>query len=324
MKKIIAAFCGLLVAAILVALSFSVPKRMAGSIVTPGIGQGASDYVVFQPGGSDSPPIQYADWGRLNAALGSRTTPLRIIFDLSLTGNLDGGTQCTYEMPATHTTFATSWLTYDATPACGIGNGNTGFSPIISFPTGAATSLPQTINNLWVQNDGSTSPFVIPTNSQVLQIELHGQALIQGVSATAPLISYATGSSSDVLQIFLYDFAEINSNTASVPTVNITGAGLITVFAMMSEFQSVAANSLGAPTAAQLALVASIGTKISTSQPSVLSGTVTITPGPNTILPANVAYTPASTANWAGTAPTQEQAALDRIAAALADAGHKP
>ena len=220
--------------------------------------------VTFVPSGTPNQAQNvFSTWASLAATVGNATWPLEIQFDLSKAG-------CAYTMPATTTAFMSSWLTYSSA-ACGTG----GASPTITFPTGAVTTLPKSINNLWISNSGSTSPFSFTGGTGIVTTEMHGHALMECNGATAPLINYATTGGGDGFILYMYDGALLNECTSTTPVINVTGAsGFMFLDVYTVGFSAIGKWTLGAPTATQVEIGTNIATTISLVQPSVLSGTI--------------------------------------------------
>jgi hypothetical protein len=300
----------------------SAPFLDAGSV------QGAIDLIkpwaapvtVSYAPGCTTAPLVYSDLRLLTNDVGGVSGPLTIAVDTRCVGGAAATPAVgTYAFASEALTFASNLTVTDASPDA---------PPKLSLGTNVFITAPPRIYffNLDVSNDGATVPFqLVSSATSTPFISARGGALLESTGGQ-PLVK-TTGNGTYALEVVMGDSAYINTpatdNTdggaAASGTIQVTGTGFL-VFQNFGH-STVDANSIAAPTAAQIFTQPAAEATIATAQ-SGIADTHTM-PAPFNIFAHSdfVRYAPSVTGNWAGTAPALVSDALNRVAAERKDAG---
>jgi hypothetical protein len=250
-----------------------------------------SPVFVFQPGGTPKGNV-YIDWATMMASVGLVAGPKWIQID---------GTFAQTTVPAG------TWNVDDVTLTIhGIADGydfggNTG---TLYFVDGAHLAFQNlVIEQLWCVLLGST-PVATAAQGAVLTLDL-GASIFAGVAAPAPFLEIATNALPGV-GIFMRGGSSVGGGVASTPIFQVD-TGVSNAFLYLSDSSYVAPSALsGAGT-----LVVYLSPDAAVYPPQSISTLVQSNQGD--VVREN--YTPATIANWSGTAPSSAANALDRIAA---------
>lgn len=248
------------IASITSALAYYTAQGITPPIATPAV-------VTFAPGGTSSPGV-YTTWASLFATVSAVAGPLTIEFDGSL-----APTPNVCVIPAGTYAFASNYLKFHSKLA-----------PVqqVSCVTGVTiNTLKELSGAVWLRNDGTTTPVTYTgATSAQFGLTLREDASLLCTS-TAPCVLFASAGS-DFLFTRLYDEAFIQAPSGgAVATLQITGTGSLSLNCggiQSPTVPTIATNSIGAPTAAQINLRKSAGAVFKLGQTGILDTSALPTP----------------------------------------------
>lgn len=292
------------------------PKVGGGSWVSGGGGGGASSVpvtsVTYSPGGTAATGV-YTTWSSLYSDVGNTTGVLIVGFDCSHVSSI-----CS--IPSGTWDFASTYLQFT-----GPTNPNPGVVvSTVDFASGALMHTPPLlVRNVKLRTSAATAPIQVASGRGSSTYEFIGSASVQALG-TAPVITIDTASG-EIVTIALYDRSNLlnGSTGGGTSSLRITGSATFAIPVITGNAQ-LATNSFGAPTGAQTLLQYTDAANLNTSQTGILD-THTFGTVQQLSKAAQESYTATTSSDWdGGSPPTNVGAALDRAAAALNAAGHKP